>query len=477
MKTKSIKKNAIMNTILTMSSFVFQFISFPYISRVLNPIGVGKSTFAISLVAYFAIFSQLGIPTYGVVICAKYRDNKRKLSESVKELLIINLFMTIVTYSIFILVISIVPKLATDKKLYMIASATIILNAIGMEWLYRGLEQYTYITYRSIIFKFIALALMLICVNTSQDYIIYTAITVLATSGSQVCNLLYAKKYVDFNIHIKECNFKQHYKPIITFFMMSCATTIYTHLDAVMLGIMKTDEIVGYYNAATKIKSFLISFVTTIGTVLLPRASFYINNNQYNKFIEISSKALKFVFLFGTSVSVYFLLFSNETILILSGSQYRQSVLPMEILMPTVLFIGLTNVIGIQMLVPLGKEQLVLISEIGGALSNLIINIVLIPKYGAVGASIGTLCAEGVVLLFQTYFIKKYISIQFEKKIFIEFGFIIVIASILSKIVVKLRLTTILTLIISAIVFFLLVFIWTYKKGIVREFLKNENTR
>lgn len=471
MKIKSIKINAIMNIALTMSSFIFQIVSFPYASRILHPDGVGKSTFATSLIAYFVIFAQLGIPTYGVVTCAKLRNDKKKLSQTVQELLIINLIMSMIVYLVLICSIMLVPKLSSDMELYFIASTTIILNTIGIEWMYRGLEQYSYITVRSVLFKFIALGLMMMFVKNKDDYIIYTGITVLATSGSQICNLLYAKKFVDLNFVKFDHDVKKHLKPVLVFFMMSCATTIYTHMDAVMLGIMKTDEIVGYYNAATKIKSFLVAIVTSLGTVLLPRTSFYIKNGEYEKFNEICSRVLKIIFIIGMAVSLYFFFFAEDSVFFLSGIQYKKSILPMRVIMPTVLFIGLTNVIGIQMLIPLGKEKLVLLSELVGAMVNLVVNICFIPKYGATGAAIGTLCAEFAVLIIQMNCVQGNLRMAFKDFKFVEFLVVLIIAIFISRFVIELKLTSFFTLLVSAIIYYGIVFAWTWKRGIIREVL------
>lgn len=146
-----------MNALLTISSFIFPLITFPYISRILSPEGIGKVSFANSVVAYFALFAQLGIPTYGVRACAKVRDNKKELSRTVQEIFVINIIMTITTYVVFGITLSCVPRLQADKQLLLIISSTMLFNAVGMDWLYRGLEKYTYITSRSILFKFIAI--------------------------------------------------------------------------------------------------------------------------------------------------------------------------------------------------------------------------------------------------------------------------------------------------------------------------------
>ena len=245
-KQKSLKLNFIMNALLTMSSFIFPLITFPYVSRVLGPTGTGQVNFATSLITYFSMFAQLGIPTYGIKVCAQVRDDHEKLTRTTQELLIINLVMTVVSYIAFIIALFTVPKLASDKILYVITSSTILLTTIGMEWLYKALEQYTYITIRSIIFKFIGLVAMFMLVRTKNDYVMYAGITVFAASASFVLNLLNAHKYIGLK-PVGHYNFKRHFKPVAIFFAMSCATTIYTNLDSVMLGFMATNADVGYY--------------------------------------------------------------------------------------------------------------------------------------------------------------------------------------------------------------------------------------
>ena len=86
----SLKKNFILNVLLTLSTILFPLITFPYVSRVIGPAGVGKVTFATSIISYFSMFAQLGIPTYGIRAVAKVRDDKEKLTKVVQELLIIN---------------------------------------------------------------------------------------------------------------------------------------------------------------------------------------------------------------------------------------------------------------------------------------------------------------------------------------------------------------------------------------------------
>jgi O-antigen/teichoic acid export membrane protein len=450
---KSLKLNFIMNAILTMSSFIFPLITFPYVSRVLLPVGTGKVSFATSLISYFSMLAQLGIPTYGIRACAKVRDNREQLTRTAHELLFINLVMNVISYALLIGALLFVPRLQEERTLYVIVSLTIILTSIGMEWLYKALEQYTYITIRSIIFKFVALVAMFLLIHEQKDYVIYGGITIFAASASNVFNLINVHRYIDLK-PVGNYNVKRHLKPVAVFFAMACATTIYTHLDTVMLGFMATDEDVGYYNAAVRIKTILVSIVTSLGTVLLPRASYYVQNGLMDEFRRITRKAINFVFLLASPLMLYFMLFAKQGIYFLSGSAYEGAIIPMQIIMPTLLLIGITNILGIQILVPMGKEKVVLYSEIAGAIVDVIINALLIPQYGSSGAAIGTLAAEFVVLVVQYYALRNEVTTAFKEIHYFTIGIALVLGTVASLWIKILNFGSFVTLAVSAVLFF-----------------------
>ncbi len=452
-KQRSIKLNFIMNASLTMSSIIFPLITFPYISRVLLPAGIGKVSFATSFITYFSMIAQLGIPTYGIRACAKVRDDREALTRTAQELLIINLVMDVISYIALAMVLLFVPRLFDDRALYVIVSFTIILTSIGMEWLYQALEQYTYITIRSVIFKFIALIAMFLLIHKESDYVIYGAISIFAASASNIFNFFYARKYIDLK-PVGHYNFRQHLRPVFVFFAMSCATTIYTNMDEVMLGFMTSDEEVGFYHAATRIKSVLVSLVTSLGTVLLPRASYYIEQHNNDEFRRITEKALDFVFLAALPLMLYFILFAKQSIYFLSGTAFENSILPMQIIMPTVLFIWITNLLGMEILVPLGREKTVLYSEITGAVVNLIVNIALIPRLASVGAAIGTLAAEFAVLVFQFAVLRKEVLPAFCRISYWKILLGLLLGTAASYWVVSFGFGNFVTLLITACLFF-----------------------
>jgi O-antigen/teichoic acid export membrane protein len=221
-----------------------------------------------------------------------------------------------------------------------------------------------------------------------------------------------------------------------------------------MLGFMTTDEDVGYYNAAVKIKSILLSIITSLGTVLLPRASYYIEHGVIDEFRRISKKALNFVFLIATPMMIYFMLFAREGIFFISGDAYAGAIIPMKIIMPTLLLIGITNILGIQMLVPTGREKIVLYSEIVGAIVDVIVNAILIPKYASTGAAVGTLIAEFVVFVVQFYSLREEVSIIFREIQYLRIGIAIFLGTAASIWVKTISCGNFFSLFISASLFF-----------------------
>lgn len=471
-RIKSVKFNFIMNSILTASAMIFPIITYPYVSRILQPEGIGTVSFANSVITYFSMFAQLGVPMYGIRACAKVRDDKEKLTRTVQEIMMINMITCLVVYIAFFCSLYFVPQFRQEKILYLIMGSLILFNTVGVEWLYKGLEQYSYITVRSIVFKFIALLAMFLLVHEKEDYVIYGGITIFATAGSNVLNFINLRKYVYLR-PVGAYDFRQHIKPISIFFAMSIATTVYTNMDNVMLGFIKGTTENGYYDAAVKIKNILVSFVSSLGTVLLPRVSYYIQTGEREEFSRITKKALNFVFLLSVPLCVYFIIFARSSIYLLSGTLFENSILPMRLIMPTLVFIGLTNIIGLQILVPLGKENQVLYSEIAGAAVNIIVNMLLIPRMGAAGAAIGTVLAEIMVFIVQVYALKDVVVRILKKISYWKIATALLLASFASVWVSSMNWGDFLILLFSALLFFgvYVLALIVFREKLVKEIL------
>ena len=452
-KKTSLGLNFLMNIVLTMSSFIFPLITFPYVSRVLLAEGNGKLQLATSIISYFLLIAQLGIPTYGIRACAAVRDDKIKLTRTVHELTLIQFATMVISYILFFLCLVFVPKLREDRLLYLITSSQIILNTVGMEWLFKAMEQYTYITVRSLIFKVISVIAMFMLVRTKDDYLIYAAIQVIAAGGSYVMNLMQLPKYIYLK-PVGGYQIRQHLKPVLVLFAYVCATTIYTNLDSVMLGFMLTDADVGYYGVAVKIKSILVSVITALGAVLLPRVAYYYEHEMMDQFWDMAAKAFRVVLMMAVPLTVYFMTFAKQAILFIAGESYSQSILPMIVIMPTLICIGLTSVTGMQILIPSKRENVVLYTSIAGAVVDLILNVLLVPVLRATGSAIGSLSAEVVGVIVHFVVLRKNL-VPLIKSMRIGLTFCAsAISAVASFWTIFLSVPNVIVLVISAVFFF-----------------------
>ena len=382
-----------MNAALTLSSIIFPLITIPYVTRVLGAEGVGRVFFASSVTAFFAMFAELGIPVYGIRACARVRDDHSELSKTVREVLTINMITCAAAYIVFAAVVGTVPRLAEDRLLMIIMSSSMLLNAIGAEWLYKALEKYTYITVRSVVFKLIALAGLFMLVRNETDYVMYGVITVFAASASYIVNALNLHRYADLRPSGR-LELKRHLPGMLMLFALAAATTIYTNLDLAVLDFFKGDAEAGLYGVSVRIKLVIVSLVTSVSEVLLPRNSFYYEKARKDDFYYLLSHTVRAVFIVSVPVACYFVIFARESIDLLAGNAFAGAVVPMQIIMPSVVFIGISNIIGMQMLVPAGREKAVVAAAVIGAAVDLALNLLLIPRFASAGAAAATLAAE-----------------------------------------------------------------------------------
>ena len=418
----SITYNFIMNAALSISTVLFPLITYPYVTRVLGAEYYGKVIFASYVVSWVSMFAQLGIPAYGIRACAACRNDQAKLRKTVREILTLNVINALLVYGVFLLCVILVPRFREDPLLFLIVSVPVLLNAVGADWFFKGLEEYGYITFRDTLFRVIAIFLLFLLVHTKQDYRLYGLTMAVSGGGPAVLNFLNARKRLGGFRDGQETDWKQHFRPVLTFFTLSVAISIYTNMDVVMLGFLSSDTQVGFYGAATRMKGIAISLVTALGAVLMPRVSNYLAEGRVKDFRDLVTKNFAFVFLAAAPMTLYCMAMADQVILFLSGEGFRGAILPMRAISAVILLVGLSNVTGMQILVPSGRERLTTISTIWGAAVNLAVNLALIPALGAMGAVIGTIAAEAVVLLVQAWFLKGELPDYLEE---IEIGKIV----------------------------------------------------
>lgn len=398
MKEKSLLKNFIFNFIKTLSGLLFPIITFTYSARILGVEGVGKVNFSKSVVTYFSMIALLGMNYYGTREAAKLRDNKERLSKYVHEMLMINGCMTIIAYFMLIAFMQIVPKFHEYKSLLIINSISILLQGMGMEWLYQALEEYRYIALRSVLFQAIALVLMFIFVKDQEDIKWYAFIYTFATSGVFILNFINAGKYIVYRWY-GNYEIKKHLRPLFWLFAMAVSIELYTVLDTTMLGLLQGDAAVGKYTAAIKINKLANTIITSVGVILIPRLSYYVGHGKLKELKMLIDKTYNFVFLLSVPAAIGLFSLSDSMIYLFSGSAFASAGFTMRIMVPIVLFISFSVVTNQQTFVPMGKEKLIVISTLSGAVINFTFNLLLIPRYSENGAAAATVLAEMAVAI------------------------------------------------------------------------------
>lgn len=410
---KSIKVNFIFNLINTVSGLLFPLITFPYASRIIMAEGIGQVSFLSSIINYIAIFSSIGIPLYGIREIARVRDNYEELSRTAIEIISLNLILNVLGYIAIAIICLTIERVQTNTILFLVLSSSIILTTLGCSWFYSGIEEFKYITIRNLFIKVISVIFLLIAVKTPDDLLNYGIYTVFGTIGNNILNFFRLHKHISLRVFkIQDVNIWKHLKPALAVFLFNLITSIYLNLDKVMLGFMQDDMAVGYYTAATNLSHVILYGVTSLGAVLLPRSSNLIKNNRFEEFGEMSQKAYRFVVLLACPLMFGTMCLSEPLIHMFCGNDFDDSIKTLFLISPIILFIGVSNIIGMQVLYPLGKIKIVTISTCVGAASNFICNLLLIPSLSQDGAAIATVVAEMSVMITQIFIGRKYIPFK-----------------------------------------------------------------
>lgn len=421
MKTKSISKNYIYNLIYQLLILFLPLITVPYISRVLGAENIGIYSYTISITTYFITFASLGMALYGQREIAFNQNNKKQYSKIFYEIVTLRLIMLFISLIIFYFVFVLGNN--DYSTYYKVLCLEIIANVFDISWFFQGLEEFKKTVFRNIIVKLVSLVAIFVFVKTKDDLIIYFIIYVLSTFLGNISLWFYLPRYLD-KIKIKELKIFKHLKPTIALFIPQIAIQVYTLLDKTMIGAIISDKTeVGYYDQAQKIIKMLLTIITSLGTVMMPRiASTYAEGNN-KKILDYLYKSFRMVLMLSIPMILGIIVISDSFVPIFFGKGYKNVSLLMKVISPILLLIGLSNVCGTQYLLPTKRQKEFTISVVGGAIINFIINMLLIPKYGALGASIGTVIAELSVTLVQIYYVRN--DFNFKKIIKMSFNYIL----------------------------------------------------
>ncbi len=453
---KQENKNFLYNAVYQMLIFIIPFILTPYISRVLGVNNVGIYSYTYSIISYFMLFAMLGINNHASRNIAKCSENPEKLNYmfcSIYYFQLMAFFVTSIIYIIFLILFH-----YDHKNIMIIQSLFLISSLFDVNWLFFGLEKFKITVSRNIIIKLLSMILVFMFVKIPDDLWKYTLIMAGSTLLSQLYLWLFVKKEIKF-VPVSRKDILSNLKPCLILFIPVISYSIYRVMDKTMIGAIANSIELGNYESAEKITNIPISFVTALGTVMLPHMSKIslkeIKKNIYSSF-ELSFFIVCPMFIFLEIIAGNF---SN----IFFGSEFTETGNIIRILMFTTLFSAVSNIVRTNYLIPTKKDSIYVKSTIYGAIVNLILNSVFIKKYGAYGACIGTIAAELILMLYQSYYAKDTIDYFKVFKIFLKYLIISMIIGLFVLLFELFPLNNILKLILQAITAVILYFTINYK--------------
>lgn len=408
----SIKKNLFHNTLLLLSNLLFPLISFSYASRILGPEGLGKVQFILVFAQYFVLLAALGIPIFGVREIAGIREDKRALSLTLSELILINIISSMVLFVVYILLIFSVPRFQSDLQLYLLGGLIVLSGFSTLDWYYNGVEQFRFLSTRSITVKLVALIALFLFVKQKEDLILYFLITIFSILANNVWNVWGIRKLIRFRIG--ELNLKRHIPALLTLLGTSVSISIYSVIDTLLLGFLAGDVAVGYYTAAVKINKIAIPIVTVLGTVLIPRFTQSIGSGDKERLNRLVHQSFSFTSLIGIPITFGLFLYASEFIVSISGNEFAAAALTMKITAPLALVIAYAHLFGFQLLIPAGLERKYLMATLVGMTLSIVLNLLLIPGLKDKGAAIATMSSEIIVTIIAGWFAYKYIKLRVD---------------------------------------------------------------
>lgn len=392
----SLKKNFIYSSLLTVSTYFFPLLVYPYISRVLGLSNIGIVNFVDNLVNYFVFISMMGITTVGVREIAAVRNDQKQLAKTFSSLMTLTAIATLLTIIALWIAMYTIPILIPYQDLLYVGIVKLVFNFFLIEWFFMGIESFRFITNRSILIKCLYVAAVFLFIKNPSDYKVYYILTVSVVVINSIVNILYSRRYVRFSL--KDIDIKPYYKSFIIMGIYVLLTNVYTSLNPVWLGFVTNTDEVGFFTTATKLHTIIMAVLLSFTNILFPRVSNLLADGKLQEFWEKINIAFDAIFLFAFPTIVYMLVTGPELLHIVVGDGFEGSYLPFRIITPLVLIIGIEQIMVIQILMAMHQDNIVLRNSLIGAIVTLAFNILITSYLGAVGSAIVWVIAECVIM-------------------------------------------------------------------------------
>lgn len=415
----SIKKNFVYSLCLTLSNYIFPLITYPYVSRVLGVENIGFCAYVDSIINFVMLFSMMGVFYVGLRAIAQNRDDREKRSCTFSNLFIINFILCFVTLLCFNITLFFLDDLERYIDYIIWGEFKIIFNIFLIEWLYRGVEDFKYITIRTIFVKIVYVILVFCLVRTSEDMLAYYLLSIFMVAGNFLVNWYNKKKYVVFSL--KKINIKSYIPQVLSMGLYTILTSVYATFNMSMLGYLCNEAEVGYYNTSLKIFHILTGLFTAFSTVLVPRMSAMVmSKDNSEKIQEQISKTFSVIFVTVFPLVYFFFVFADDCVLMMSGIDFLESVSSLRVLLILLIPFSIDQVLILQILIPLKKDKVILLNTSIAAVLALICIFSFVPAFGSTGTAFVLLFSEIIIMVLSLIYIIQKIDIKLPYACFIR---------------------------------------------------------
>ncbi|NEG70363.1 flippase [Bifidobacterium choloepi] len=404
-KIRSVRYNVAMNLILTTSSFVFPLITTPYVARILSPEGLGMVAWAVSFASYFSVIAGLGFSLYGQRECAKIRDNSRLLNRTMVELALLQICAMTMALALYVAAVALVPQARENIWISLIFGVNIMLTSCGYEWFYQSIEQYGYITARSILCKLVSLILMFALVRHANDAVQYAIVLCTGTVGTNIFNIARLHKYVSFQ-NLSGFNCVRHLRPMVWYSINRMASGMRSNADMLVCGFFLPDALVGCYSIVLKVRSFSFAAVDSVGGVMLPRFSYHEGHGERRKTLDLLAKNFNLLIMMALAAGVMLTVCANPIILFLGGADYLAG-RPALIVTAWVPLLSASAATLTNYLVSTNRDKTAATLNVVGLVVQIVFALILIPTFGILGAAVSVLLYETVSLSMRLVVLRK----------------------------------------------------------------------
>lgn len=389
------------------SNLLFPLITFPYAARILGPEAIGLFNYVFAISSYFILVSSFGFPIYGMREVAVIKQDNKSLTEVVNSIFTACLLFSIISIAGYlILCYYILPK---HLILCAVVGISVILNSISFEWFFQGIEDFRYITVRGIIIKSLSLVGLFIFVKTDGDLLAYAILTVSAACGNNILNLFRIRTYIRLSIRFKDV--LKHTKGASVLFLGTVAISFYTYLNDILVGALTNMQNVAFFSTSNKIVHILLTIIDAITVSIVPRMSHLVGSGDRKASDQLQHNTLNLInhIIFPLTAGLFIL--SQPVIELFAGNKFLPSVSALHILSLLLLIIPLSSFLGHQILIPNRKEMYGNYAVISGAIVNITIALILVPRISYIGIAVSLVIAEFVVTAVHFIFARKYITL------------------------------------------------------------------